>query len=518
MLEMIRNQVVQIRINPKRIWRWHLWLIEELARSPVADLSIFVVSEAGALPSPVLTLLSLERLIYGLAGEHACDLLSMAEIPHSLWKEQQDQSTHEARGGIVLDLSGGGKPMSRSGPWLTPSFDGQGDDLALIGALLVGHLPELVVTDIAQPDLAWVAAPAVEDKRVLTRALDNVFSSLHRLWQKALSGAGAAMSGGLQGPIRRGGNIRSSPMLWPIVRFAAWSVSLAASRRLTALCRDAPHWFVAWRWVTDERVHLTRRFLPSDYLQLRDDGGRYYADPFAIVADGCHYLFCEEFDYRLGRGVISVTEVRPNETPQRPRVVLERPYHLSYPFVFEYRSQIWMIPETSSAGTVELYRANRFPDKWVLEDRLLEGISAGDATLIRKDGQWWMFAATSERQSSSWDALSLFHAPDLLGPWTPHRLNPILIDRRSARPGGALFEYGGLRWRPAQDCTEAYGAGLALCSVDRLDEEDYVQSVRGVISPQPNGARLHTLNWVRGLELVDGLGWGAMRRRSGATH
>ena len=33
MLDMVKNQVVQIRVNPRRIWRWHLWLIEELARN-----------------------------------------------------------------------------------------------------------------------------------------------------------------------------------------------------------------------------------------------------------------------------------------------------------------------------------------------------------------------------------------------------------------------------------------------------------------------------------------------------
>jgi hypothetical protein len=490
MLEMVKNRVVQIRLNPRRIWRWHLWLIEELARSPVADLSIFVASEIVALPSPVLTLLSFERLVYGLAGEHACDLLTLAQIPKSLWRKEHNVSTGEDSGAVVLDLGGGAEPVSTSGPWLTASFDGQRDDLVLIDALLVGRVPAIVVSDVAQHNLAWTAAPAVENKRVLTRALDNVFSSLLRLWQKALSDAGTAAAGGPRELSRRDANKRARPMFWPIVSFAAQSVSLSASRRLTALCRDAPHWFVAWRWVTDERLHLTRRLLPGDYLRLEDDGGRYYADPFGIVVDGCHYLFCEEFDFRLGRGVISVTEVRPNEAPNRPRIALERPYHLSYPFVFEYRGQIWMIPETSSAGTVELYRASRFPDNWVLEGRLLEGISAADATVIRKDGRWW----------------------------TAHRRNPLLIDRREARPGGALFEYNGVHWRPAQDCSEGYGSALALCTVDRLDEEDYVQSVRAVVSPQEIGARLHTLNWVQGLELVDGRDWGVPQLRSLATH
>jgi hypothetical protein len=255
-------------------------------------------------------------------------------------------------------------------------------------------------------------------------------------------------------------------------------------------------------------MHLTHRLPKSGYLRLQDDGGRCYADPFGIVVNRRHYLFCEEFDYRLGRGVISVTVVGQNGPPKRPTIVIERPYHLSYPFVFEHRGQIWMIPETSAAGRVELYRADRFPDKWVLEGALLEGINACDATIFLKNGRWWMFAGTSERQSSSWDALSLFHAPDPLGPWTAHRQNPVLIDRSSARPGGAVFEYRGAHWRAAQDCSKRYGSALVLCAIDRLDEEDFVQTVRAAISPGPLwGPRgLHTLNWLEGLELVDGLG------------
>src|SRR5215469_7074402 len=102
MLELVRNQVVRIRLNPKRIWRWHLWLIEDLARSPVADLSIFEAAETVGLPGPVLTLMSLEKLIYGLPGEHACDLLSLAQISKSLSRKGLNAPTGDASGDIVL--------------------------------------------------------------------------------------------------------------------------------------------------------------------------------------------------------------------------------------------------------------------------------------------------------------------------------------------------------------------------------------------------------------------------------
>jgi hypothetical protein len=50
-----------------------------------------------------------------------------------------------------------------------------------------------------------------------------------------------------------------------------------------------------------------------------------------------------------------------------PFAVLERSYHLSYPFIFRWGSDIFMIPETSDNRTVEVYRAVEFPGKWELE-------------------------------------------------------------------------------------------------------------------------------------------------------
>lgn len=51
---------------------------------------------------------------------------------------------------------------------------------------------------------------------------------------------------------------------------------------------------------------------------------------------------------------------------------------------------------------------------------LLSDVIAADATAFHDGDRWWMFAATAERQSSDWDALSLWSAPNLFGPWTPH--------------------------------------------------------------------------------------------------
>jgi hypothetical protein len=62
--------------------------------------------------------------------------------------------------------------------------------------------------------------------------------------------------------------------------------------------------------------------------------------------------------------------------------------------------------------------------------------------------------------------------------------------------------------RVAQDCRVIYGGGLVLADVERLDPENYTQTVRAVLAPPP-GTRamgVHTLNAANGIELIDLVG------------
>ena len=105
-----------------------------------------------------------------------------------------------------------------------------------------------------------------------------------------------------------------------------------------------------------------------------DDRRRYFADPFLFEEDGVAYVFCEEFPYATRKGVISVFALDEQGDPGPSRVVLERPYHLSYPVVFRHEGQIWMMPESSANRTLDIYRADPFPYRWTLDRVVLSGV------------------------------------------------------------------------------------------------------------------------------------------------
>jgi hypothetical protein len=479
---------VRIRLNRRRLWRWQLWLVEALAAAGAAPELVF--ADGAPLPRPLRLLLALERLVFGLAGEHASDLLDVAAF------SALGVPAH-GTADVVLDLAAA--PDEAGEGALRLHYDGVAGEDALIGALLEGRRVQATVADASRPLASGLAA--VEDPRVLTRALDTVFSTLLRLCRKAIESPAAAdlpAGSSSAGAAARPGILKTA-------RFAAATLAGKASAKLTHLCLAAPAWHIRWRWTDGGRVALTHRLPQSGFARLADDGGRYYADPFVLERAGVHHVFCEEFDYALGKGFISATTIARDGTPARPRPVLEAPHHLSYPFVFEHGGTTWMVPESGTARSVDLYRADPFPHRWVHEATLLSGIQAADATLLVHAGEWWMFAATTERQSSSWDALCLFHSPDLKGPWRAHPQNPVLIDAGAARPAGRIFRADGVLWRPAQDCRADYGAALALCAIERLDRDGYQQTVRTRLRFEAATRGPHTLNWAAGLEVIDEL-------------
>ncbi|MCH9765929.1 MAG: hypothetical protein K0U34_08060, partial [Alphaproteobacteria bacterium] len=126
----------------------------------------------------------------------------------------------------------------------------------------------------------------------------------------------------------------------------------------------------------------------------------------------------------------------------------------------------------------DLYRARQFPNDWVHEARLVDQ-PVHDATLHFSGDRWWLFAATEYRKSSTWCALSVFHAKDLLGPWVAFDPFPVKSDVRSSRPAGSLIVLDRQLWRPTQNCSDGYGASLTWCRIDHLTPGQFSEKSLG---------------------------------------
>lgn len=234
---------------------------------------------------------------------------------------------------------------------------------------------------------------------------------------------------------------------------------------------------------------------------------RFWADPFPVKWQDKYYIFFEDYVYATNKAHISAVEIKPSgEAASQPLKVLECAYHLSYPFLFEWKRNLYMIPETSANRTIEVYRCTRFPDEWQLEKVLMSNVRAADATLYETGGRWWMFVnIAADDYSLNYDELYVFHAASPFDEWQPINRNPAKSDVRNARPAGRPFMWRGELYRPAQDSSHRYGNRIAINKVTRLDAGEYQEQQVWQINADWD-ARLigvHTLNSWEDLTVID---------------
>jgi hypothetical protein len=473
-----------------RLRRWQVWLAEALATDGRRSVSFSFIDAEEPLPSSISLLMALERLLYATPSPRASDVVDETSIKGLPFRQGGPYD-------LAIDFTGCSSNIDAS-RIVRPIFDGIAGEEGAIAALLDGRLPRLALAD-DEGSVKELGTCAIEDPAILSRGLDISFSRMGSLLLaslRSLASVGAIGSA----PI----HVARRPYGAPPVAFIASAVICKARARLVEILGQAPSWSIAWRNSIASPTTETLQIPFEAFTRVPDDGRRYYADPFVLMRGDVAHVFCEEVPFATGKGVISHFTIDSTGYVSSPRPVLEQPYHLSYPFVFESDGEVWMIPESSSARTVELYRAERFPDRWVKHAILLDNVLADDATLFEKEGHFWLFAAVRDWQASSWDALGLYHAEALTGPWVAHPANPVLLDPSAARPAGALFTRNGQPIRPAQDCAQGYGRGLAFCRIDRLDEEGFAQSVLTRITPRTRSIRgVHSFNRAGAFEVID---------------
>lgn len=227
-------------------------------------------------------------------------------------------------------------------------------------------------------------------------------------------------------------------------------------------------------------------FDPLSAVEYEAPDGEYWADPFLIAHKGEVFAFFEVYDYRTGRGHIAagrLTEGRLDFIGD----ALRTPYHLSYPFVFRHGDDIFMLPETSETKRLEIWRATDFPLQWTLHATAMEGVVASDSTLARVGQQWWLFSNLCRDSFNDFcSELHLFRVdgPDLTG-ITAHPLNPVVVNSRTARGGGRIFNQDGRLFRPSQvNSHGTYGYGLNIMEIVALGETRYEEKLVRRMTPR----------------------------------
>jgi hypothetical protein len=269
------------------------------------------------------------------------------------------------------------------------------------------------------------------------------------------------------------------PGVWELLQYGGLQLSSRLLARIQRLMGVRDWWHVAFLPVPWREAALWRgRTIPNP-------PGGFLADPFVAQEAGRTFCFVEEYSFARGKGVISAYAL-DGESSRRIGVVLEEPFHLSFPYLFSFNGSWYMCPEAGESGQVRIYRCTDFPSRWELVATPMTGITAADGMIFAHEDRWWMLvnldlSGVGDRCSE----LYLYSAPSPLATnWVPHPCNPLVVDSRRARNGGLILE-GKRIFRVAQvhGGSNGYGRAARIYEIVQLDLEHYEEKFVGRLEP-----------------------------------
>jgi len=228
------------------------------------------------------------------------------------------------------------------------------------------------------------------------------------------------------------------------------------------------------------------------------------ADPFGISINEEDIYLYEYYDFNLKKGHL---RVKSNKNPKIEEVILEKEYHLSYPYLLQYHNEWYCIPEQCESNKIDLYKLDILNKKLIFQSTILENISAVDPTILFAYNKWWLFCTKSEKKGADLK-LFLYYSDNLESNWKPHPLNPVKTDICSARPAGTPFFHEGKIIRPSQDSSRSYGGSIKLNEITILSENEYHEVYIKTLNPNIFGDRytngIHTISKVGNKTIIDG--------------
>lgn len=225
---------------------------------------------------------------------------------------------------------------------------------------------------------------------------------------------------------------------------------------------------------------------PRNMQAHHSAGNGYFADPFLWERDGEVYCFFEHYNYAENFGYIAVGRLVDGELIEI-QPALKTDYHMSFPFLYEDDDgDLFMIPEVCSKRRIETWKCVEFPNRWERVQIVLDDVTAADTSLAKIGQEWWLFTNISNDPFGEMSSeLHLFKADGpAMNTLTPHPLNPVVFDTRTARNGGRVIFDDGNYYRISQDNSHGvYGYGVNTMKIEHISMRGYQERLTRKIEP-----------------------------------
>jgi len=292
-----------------------------------------------------------------------------------------------------------------------------------------------------------------------------------------------------------------TPALRDQIKYVSKKFAHSGNGFINKVRGKALRWGVAYQFVDDWKSAVLWRS-----RVIKNPPNRYLADPFILYKNGSHVCLVEDYNASTNTGHITAFKI-DREGYTELGCALKEDFHMSYPFVFEESSELYMCPETQAAREIRLYKCVSYPLGWKLHRVLMKGVSAADTTLFKRDGKWWMLTNIDTSESGDHcSELHVFYSDDLgSSNWTPHPMNPVIFDSTRARNGGLLFDHDGVYRVFQVQGFGVYGESMGIARITELTMTRYEEQVVYSITPSFFAGLIgtHTCSFAGGLLAID---------------
>ena len=233
----------------------------------------------------------------------------------------------------------------------------------------------------------------------------------------------------------------------------------------------------------------------NDLNIILPDKNTFIADPFLFKYEDEYYAFFEEWNYNYG--YISCSKLDKNLNFTNIEKILDTKSHLSFPSIFKYKDNIYMVPESCSGGNgMDVYKCIHFPLKWEKE-KTIHNINAIDPVFFCNNDVIYIFCGSHKE-------FKIYYSIDF-NIFNEHSINNC-TSIKYPRSAGNIFKYQDNFYRPAQICNPCYGYGIAIYRIDLINTKNYKETLIKEIKPTwfPELTGTHTFNICNDLLIIDG--------------
>lgn len=228
----------------------------------------------------------------------------------------------------------------------------------------------------------------------------------------------------------------------------------------------------------------------------------WFADPFILdVTEKEVFVLVEEMPHNTPKGRISkLTINKMTWTITNKEVVLDEPWHLSFPFIIREGEKVFVAPESANGKAWYLYELvtnQEGKDRLVRVKKLCNDV-VWDSIITTYWGEPIMFTAAHDDFH-----LDIYRKDEGADMFTQHE--SICSNKQNMRMAGDLFKCADAIYCPSQNSKPgSYGEAVEIKEVSQDADGWCLKTIRKICPPKGIlNDGIHTLNSYKGLVVVD---------------